>query len=136
MGIDRVELRRRNHIQPDADALQDAAGTVYDSGDFTAVLDQALSVADWDGLRRAPGARAARAASCAGAASATISKCTAPPTKEMGGIRFEADGTVTIITGTLDYGQGHASPVRPGAVATGSACRSSASACCRATATS
>jgi carbon-monoxide dehydrogenase large subunit len=30
--------------------------------------------------------------------------------KEMGGIRFEADGTVTIITGTLDYGQGHASP--------------------------
>ncbi|HKO09631.1 MAG TPA: molybdopterin cofactor-binding domain-containing protein, partial [Alphaproteobacteria bacterium] len=35
---------------------------------------------------------------------------TAPPMKEMGGIRFEADGTVTIITGTLDYGQGHASP--------------------------
>jgi carbon-monoxide dehydrogenase large subunit len=30
--------------------------------------------------------------------------------KEMGGIRFESDGTVTIITGTLDYGQGHASP--------------------------
>jgi carbon-monoxide dehydrogenase large subunit len=28
----------------------------------------------------------------------------------MGGIRFEADGAVTIITGTLDYGQGHASP--------------------------
>ena len=28
----------------------------------------------------------------------------------MGGIRFEADGTVTIITGTLDYGQGHAAP--------------------------
>ena len=28
----------------------------------------------------------------------------------MGGIRFEADGTVTIVTGTLDYGQGHATP--------------------------
>jgi carbon-monoxide dehydrogenase large subunit len=28
----------------------------------------------------------------------------------MGGIRFEADGTVTIVTGTLDYGQGHAAP--------------------------
>ncbi len=35
---------------------------------------------------------------------------TAPPSHEMGGIRFEADGTVTIITGTLDYGQGHATP--------------------------
>ncbi len=28
----------------------------------------------------------------------------------MGGIRFEKDGTVTILTGTLDYGQGHATP--------------------------
>src|SRR6185295_12100120 len=35
---------------------------------------------------------------------------TGPPGREMGGIRFETDGTVTIITGTLDYGQGHASP--------------------------
>ena len=35
---------------------------------------------------------------------------TAPANKEMGGIRFEPDGTVTIITGTLDYGQGHATP--------------------------
>src|SRR5439155_4791435 len=35
---------------------------------------------------------------------------TGPPGREMGGIRFEADSTVTIITGTLDYGQGHASP--------------------------
>src|SRR4029450_5384163 len=30
--------------------------------------------------------------------------------KEMGGLRFEPDGTVTIVTGTLDYGQGHATP--------------------------
>ena len=37
-------------------------------------------------------------------------ECTAPPMKEQGEIRFEADGTVTIITGTLDYGQGHWTP--------------------------
>ena len=37
---------------------------------------------------------------------------TAPPNKEMGGVRFEPDGTVTIITGTLDYGQGHATPFK------------------------
>ena len=35
---------------------------------------------------------------------------TASPSDEMGSIHFEADGTVTIITGTLDYGQGHATP--------------------------
>ena len=33
---------------------------------------------------------------------------TAPVETEMGGIRFEDNGDVTIITGTLDYGQGHA----------------------------
>ncbi|HYM01752.1 MAG TPA: molybdopterin cofactor-binding domain-containing protein, partial [Stellaceae bacterium] len=41
---------------------------------------------------------------------ASFLEVTAPPSKEMGGIRFEPDGSVTMITGTLDYGQGHASP--------------------------
>jgi carbon-monoxide dehydrogenase large subunit len=35
---------------------------------------------------------------------------TAPPSAELGKIVFEADGTVRLITGTLDYGQGHATP--------------------------
>jgi CO/xanthine dehydrogenase Mo-binding subunit len=35
---------------------------------------------------------------------------TAPPSNEMGGLHFEEDGTVTIVTGTLDYGQGHWTP--------------------------
>src|SRR2546422_591982 len=35
---------------------------------------------------------------------------TAPPNKEMGGVTFEGDGSVKLITGTLDYGQGHAAP--------------------------
>jgi carbon-monoxide dehydrogenase large subunit len=35
---------------------------------------------------------------------------TAPPSAELGKIVFEADGAVNLITGTLDYGQGHATP--------------------------
>ena len=35
---------------------------------------------------------------------------TAPPSGELGKITFEADGTVKLTTGTLDYGQGHATP--------------------------
>jgi carbon-monoxide dehydrogenase large subunit len=35
---------------------------------------------------------------------------TAPPNKESGVIRFEGDQSITLITGTLDYGQGHAAP--------------------------
>ena len=35
---------------------------------------------------------------------------TAPPTKELADITFNADGTVTLATGTLDFGMGHATP--------------------------
>ena len=35
---------------------------------------------------------------------------TAPPSKEMADITFNADGTVTLTTGTLDFGMGHATP--------------------------
>ena len=109
MGIDPVELRRRNHIQPEQMPYKTPAGTEYDSGDFPAVLDRALAMADWDGFperRRESRARGR----LRGRGIGQYLEVTAPPTNEMGGIRFEEDGTVTIITGTLDYGQGHASP--------------------------
>ena len=59
---------------------------------------------------RRVGPKAGRVDGCVGAGIGQYLEVTAPPQSEMGGIRFEADGTVTIITGTLDYGQGHASP--------------------------
>jgi len=109
MGIDRVELRRRNHIPPEAMPYKAPNGTTYDSGDFTNLLNQALALADWDGFP----ARKAESRACGKLRGRGISdylELTGPPGREMGGIRFEPDGTVTIITGTLDYGQGHASP--------------------------
>jgi len=109
MGIDRVELRRRNHIQPGQMPYNAPSGMAYDSGDFSAILDEALAMADWDGFpaRRAESRRRGK---LRGRGIGQYLEVTAPPTQEMGGIRFEPDGTVTIITGTLDYGQGHASP--------------------------
>src|SRR5207302_8614388 len=50
MGIDRVELRRKNHIPPAAMPYKAPNGTTYDSGEFTALLDDALRLADWDGF--------------------------------------------------------------------------------------
>ena len=109
MGIDRVELRRRNHIQPQQIPYTTPAGTVYDSGDFPTVLDKALAAADWDGF--AARARDSRArGKLRGRGIGQYLEVTAPPSNEMGGIVFGEDGTVTIVTGTLDYGQGHASP--------------------------
>jgi carbon-monoxide dehydrogenase large subunit len=109
MGIDPIELRRRNHIQPAQIPYATPAGTVYDSGEFPAVLDEALVAADWDGFS-ARRAESRRQGKLRGRGIGHYLEVTAPPSKEMGGIRFEVDGTVTIITGTLDYGQGHASP--------------------------
>jgi aerobic carbon-monoxide dehydrogenase large subunit len=109
MGIDRADIRRRNHIQPDAFPYKTPAGTTYDSGDFPTVLDKALALADWDGFAARKKDSADRG-KLRGIGIGQYLEVTGPPAPEMGGIRFEADGTVTIITGTLDYGQGHASP--------------------------
>jgi carbon-monoxide dehydrogenase large subunit len=108
-GIDRVELRRKNHIPAEAMPYKAPNGTTYDSGDFTNLLNKALALADWDGfaVRRAESRARGRVR---GRGISDYLELTGPPGREMGGIRFEPDGTVTIITGTLDYGQGHASP--------------------------
>ncbi len=49
MGIDQVELRRRNHIQPEQMPYSAPSGMVYDSGEFPTVMQKALRAADWDG---------------------------------------------------------------------------------------
>ena len=70
---------------------------------------QGAAAADWDGFA-ARRAESRERGKLRGRGIGQYLEVTAPPAKEMGGIRFEADGDVTIITGTLDYGQGHASP--------------------------
>ena len=107
-GHDRVELRRRNMIPAGSFPFKAASGQTYDSGDFAAVLDDALEMADWGGFD-ARRAESEGRGLLRGLGIATYLEVTAPPNPEMGGIRFEDDGTVTIVTGTKDYGQGHAS---------------------------
>src|ERR1700724_44116 len=109
MKIDRLSQRRRNHVRPSEMPYAAASGMTYDSGEFTKVLDRAVELADWGGFK---GRRreAKKRGKLRGIGVGSYLEVTAPPNKEMGGIRFEADGTVTIITGTLDYGQGHAAP--------------------------
>jgi carbon-monoxide dehydrogenase large subunit len=107
-GRDPVALRRLNAIPAEAMPYKAPSGQEYDSGAFEAVLDQCLERADWDGFekRREESEAAGR---LRGRGIGFYLEVTAPPGKEMGGIRFEPDGDVTIITGTLDYGQGHRS---------------------------
>ena len=60
MGIDRVELRRRNHIAPGQMPYKAPSGMNYDFGEFTTVLDKALAAADWQGFDKRKAESAAR----------------------------------------------------------------------------
>jgi aerobic carbon-monoxide dehydrogenase large subunit len=109
MGLDRVALRRKNHIREGAMPYKAPNGTIYDSGEFTAVLNEALIRADWDGFA-ARKRESRRRGLLRGHGIGDYLEVTGPPSDEMGGIRFEPNGDVTIVTGTLDYGQGHWTP--------------------------
>jgi aerobic carbon-monoxide dehydrogenase large subunit len=105
-GIDRIELRRRNLIKPDALPYHTPTHHTYDSGEFERLMDQCLRLADWDGFaaRRKESERRGKLRGRA-----------ATPYIELGGvmnermeIRFDPGGMVTIIAGTHSHGQGHA----------------------------
>ncbi len=109
MNIDRIALRRHNHIRPEQIPFKAASDMEYDSGDFPAVFERALVGADWGGFpkRRTESKKRGK---LRGIGLGSYLEVTAPPNKESGAIRFEPDGGVTLVTGTLDYGQGHAAP--------------------------
>ncbi len=109
MGIDRIEIRKRNMIRPEQMPYSPPSELTYDSGDFPAVLDRAVELADVKGFAKRK-AESKKSGKLRGLGLGCYLEVTAPQGKEMGGIRFGDDGTVTIVTGTLDYGQGHHSP--------------------------
>src|SRR5436309_2079942 len=109
MGIDRIALRKRNQIKRSEIPYKAASGMQYDSGDFPAVFERAVEIGDVAGFKQRK-REAKKRGKLRGFGIGSYLEVTAPPNKEMGGIRFEANGDVTIITGTLDYGQGHAAP--------------------------
>lgn len=106
-GHDKLELRRRNLIPAEAIPFKAASGMEYDSGDFPAILAEAVARADWDGYAARRAASEARGM-LRGHAVTSYLEVTAGPGKELGAIRFDPDGRVTILTGSLDQGQGHA----------------------------
>jgi carbon-monoxide dehydrogenase large subunit len=108
-GFDRVELRRKNQIRKGDIPYKSASGATYDSGDFPAILRQALDAADWKGFNKRK-RESKKRGKLRGIGVGCYLEVTAPANKEMGGIAFDADGGITIRSGTLDYGQGHATP--------------------------
>jgi carbon-monoxide dehydrogenase large subunit len=109
MGINRLTIRKRNFIKPAQMPFAASSGVTYDSGDFQGVFDKALDISDHANFaRRRKESR--KRGKLRGIAVGSYLEVTAPPNVELGKIVFENDGSVKIITGTLDYGQGHATP--------------------------
>jgi carbon-monoxide dehydrogenase large subunit len=107
LGIDRLDLRKRNMIRKGDLPFKAASDMTYDCGDFLGVLKQALDAADYAGFNKRKRESRKRGL-LRGIGIGCYLEVTAAPGKELGAVHFEPDGTVTIVTGTLDFGMGHA----------------------------
>jgi carbon-monoxide dehydrogenase large subunit len=103
-GFDRIDLRRRNFVR--TTPMTNAFGFVVDSGDFPAAFEAAIANAD---LASFPQRRQAsvRNGKRRGIGLACHIKATGGLPTENVDIRFEPDGSVSLITGTQTIGQGH-----------------------------
>ncbi len=108
-GIDRLTLRKRNFIKTSQLPFKASSGVTYDSGDFPGVFAQALEMSDHAGFAKRK-RESRKHGKLRGIAVGSYLEVTAPPSPELGKITFDANGGVTLVTGTLDYGQGHATP--------------------------
>ena len=106
-GFDRVELRRRNMVRREAMPYTNAVGVTYDSGDYPAGLEHALGLADWEGFAARKAASAARGL-CRGIGVANYIEVTSGAPRERAELKVCADGTIELVLGTADSGQGHA----------------------------
>ncbi len=118
-GLDPAEIRRRNFIQPDGFPFQSPVAVVYDSGDFPAVFEESLRLADSAGFA---GRRAASEAlgrlrgfglSCwiessgAGPSAIVTALGCRAGLYEASTVRVHPTGAVTVFTGAHSHGQGH-----------------------------
>ncbi len=110
IGIDPVELRRRNLIGPDAFPHTTPTGATYDSGDYPAALNALCQRLDVDAVRLEQKHRIAEGSPRRiGVGLSTYVEVTAPLIdSEWADVEVTADGRVIGRVGTMPQGQGHA----------------------------
>lgn len=119
MNIDPAELRRRNFIQPDQFPYQTPVALTYDTGNYEATLEQALTAADYSGFEARKSEAAARGKLRGIGISCYIEACGIAPSNVVGAlgaraglyeaatVRVNPTGSVTVLTGSHSHGQGH-----------------------------
>jgi len=106
MGLDLAEMRRKNFIPEDAFPYDTVLGRTYDSGRYTELLNRGLEKSDWAGFA-ARKADSAANGKLRGIRLSYYSEQCGAGSPDDSQIKFEQDGTVTIVIGTQSTGQGH-----------------------------
>ena len=105
MNIDPIEIRRRNYIRPAAVPYKTQLVLVHDSANYEAVMDMAVEAADWKGYARRK-AESKKRGMLRGRGVAYFMEICGPFNDRME-IRFDENGSVTVVSGTHSHGQGH-----------------------------
>lgn len=113
LDLDPLDVRRKNFIGKDAFPHETGTALAYDSGDYTAALDRALKMADYDALRQKQADLRARGRYLGIGFSTYVEICGMGPSAAMpaGGwesstVRVDPTGKVTVLTGVSPHGQG------------------------------
>jgi aerobic carbon-monoxide dehydrogenase large subunit len=121
LGMDPMELRRKNWIKHEEFPFTTVAGLTYDSGNYEAATDKALELIGWDELRREQAERRGRKDPVQlGLGISTFTEmCGLAPSRILGSLAFGAGGwenasvrmlatgKVEVVTGSSPHGQGH-----------------------------
>ncbi len=121
MGVDPMDLRKRNFIRKDQFPYTAFTGLVYDSGDHLAAAEKAAGLADYEGIRarqqtqNVPGAK-----KLLGIGQASyFEMCGLAPSRVLASLNYSAGGweaatvrilptnKIQVVTGTAPHGQGH-----------------------------
>lgn len=113
LGLDPVEIRKRNFIRPKDFPYKTPSGLTYDSGRYAVTLDKALEILDYPKFRSEQ-AKARREGRYLGVGFSTfVETASTGPSRmmafqghEYGAVRVEPTGRVTALTGTSPHGQG------------------------------
>ena len=121
VGVDAVEIRRRNYIAPDKFPYASSGGLTYDSGNYEPTLDRALELIGYDALRvEQQRRRDAGETVHLGVGVATyVEMCGLAPSRVLASLKYAAGGweaatvrvlptgSVQVVSGTTPHGQGH-----------------------------
>jgi CO/xanthine dehydrogenase Mo-binding subunit len=109
IGVDPIEVRRKNLVPASAMPHTNPSGVVYDSGDYPLILDQLADFVGYDALRAEQAERRASGDSVhlGVGLSVFIDRTAGVAGTEYGSLQLNADGSMRVLTGSSPYGQGH-----------------------------